>query len=563
MKIKKSTNIIISLVIYLILIAPMTAYAASYHPEYGQGKKLNTYGNVTAYRFNLYDQGRVIISYELYDPSAASLQIHHNGKTYTLGVQSSGEIILTEMGGYKIAWYDSAGNRVASIVTIMIDSKINNPTPLPYPEDPNDIEYVSSNAYYASFRDEFRMDYEIPKSPVTHYVLEYMGVDNDSVYTREYYHAPSGIHYLTCNGGYYTIYFYNGSQLVAMTDSHLVNGIKNPTCASYADSGRIDDLGAVWQPGEGLYWNPIVGAGYYEVWRNGSMIGQTQDTFYPAPEPGSYTIIAKDPSGTTIGQSDIINENIEPNYPDPSDPGGGSPGTGCNVCERIPQLLDCPYWDDYMGEWTKAISRAIPTPKDVWDEYMTRLPKISETISKDVADEFERREKPVSPPPPVPKDFDPGVPDMSDYDLTSPINESITDNVPDFTPDFSDSRPFVIPDPLDYEFSDEDMGYMEIDPVEIIDNRPYKADFDPVIQPDIGYDLPAEDPQPGNMPDYKAPDAGEMPAYRPPIMDEDPGDDIPEYQIPDNGSIPDYMEPTFPDHGTSPIYHPPFMRGES
>lgn len=495
----------------------------------GGGEGLLFSNNVTAYRENQYDQNRVVISYSGAPSNAAYIEIEDIGRKvfYRLSPTTSGQIYITDNGRYSIRWFDSEGKKIAWITPI-ITSSIPSPSPLPYPIYDASTELVDSTAYYAAYRDEYRMDYQIPSGPVDKYVLEYVGVDTTGIYTRDYYDPPSGTHYLTCNGGIYTLYFYSGDNLVAKTSSHYVNGIVNPTCASYPDAGRIDDLNARYTPGSGLTWSALPGADHYEIWLDGSLIGTTTDPTYPATD-GSYTIIAKDEYGQTIGQSDVT-------------PYDNNPPGGCDVCAKLTELLTCPGWDDLMSDLTGAIRDALPPPPD-WES-------IAETFAGAFISRLDRYLGPVPNPPSV-GDLQDILPSMPDVDTTIPGSD-LTVTVPS---DYDD--------PLDFDLTTAPVIPVvdESAPIVILDPDAYIDADDPgvmVLPGDSrntsgGIKTPDTITTPYPMPEPTAPDPPEDPDV-PPLPEVPPADmPVPGSIGDDAAPIPDVKDniipiPTFPDY---------------
>lgn len=403
---------------------------------------------------------------------------------------------------------------------------------------------VDYNAYYVPYRDAYRMDYK-PPSGAASYKLKFTTASG-TVHYRDYDYPPTGIHYLTCNGGSYELEFYDSSgKMISRTQPpYTTSQIQNPSCASFSDTTGFDDLSARYQNG-GISWNDI-GADSYEVYKDGQLLDTLYGTDYPVNGDGSYSIVAKDAGGQIVGQSDI---NVG------SSTGGETGGgDGCgDVCDQIAQLLQCPGWGDILND----LEGIMPKPPD-WDEVagiftdhivpemgqeiVNRAPEIAEII----ADEFQSREKPVSPPPALP-DFKPDVPTLEDKDMPGVINESLDTNVPEFKPDFSESQSFSIPDPMDLTYDNTDGGY------------DYPTNYNPTAPSYTGKEkepTPSPDYKPpqGNVkppPDYNRPDPGGSPppGYNPPSGG---GGSIPEYEKPQDGKKPDYDMEQMPFPGYKP-----------
>lgn len=241
--------------------------------------------------------------------------------------------------------------------------------------------------------------------------------------------------------------------------------------------------------------------------------------------------------------------------------GNGDGGTGnnppaCTVCDQIAQLLECPDWEAYMAEWTDAIRAAIPPPPNwhqvagimrdtivpaMGQELVQRMPELSRIL----ADELQRREKPVGDLPELPT-FNPSTPEMTD--LTAPIDSDFTTDVPDFTPDYSGSRPFTIPDPADWSPDDTDIGYTmptnqdltapEYNPINDTGYIEPDIGYKPIIVPEVTapeYTIGTGSEQP--MPDYDYPAADPAPDYT--IGNGNDPIPAPIYTLPDD-PMPDY-----------------------
>ncbi|MED4600087.1 hypothetical protein P9314_05105 [Paenibacillus validus] len=149
-----------------------------------------------------------------------------------------------------------------------------------------------------------------------------------------------------------------------------------------------------------------------------------------------------------------------------------------------------------MGEWSKMIKNSVPPAPDwqqvanvmrdtivpaIGNELLNKMPQYADII----ADELQSREKAVSAPGQLPT-FNPAVPTMTD--LPSKFEQSVTDNVPSFEPDFSGSQPFVIPDPmtaLDMSTDDKQGGYQHNPNPDRTAPTYTKTEAEP--EPDIGY----------------------------------------------------------------------------
>lgn len=200
--------------------------------------------------------------------------------------------------------------------------------------------------YYVPYLDQYRLDYAYNSADVR-YELVFTG-DEGHVFTGNYEHKPTGIHYLTCNGEY-RMRFYNSSGSIVHTLGPVyTTQIINPTCSSYADgvSGANDLNAKATDMGDGKYhldWSSLPNADRYEIWKDGQREGTTTGNSYETGK-GSVSIVAFDEDGNIVGRSDLI-----------------VPKANSECCQWLSDILDCPDWDRYMGELTKAIKNALPT----------------------------------------------------------------------------------------------------------------------------------------------------------------------------------------------------------
>lgn len=303
--------------------------------------------------------------------------------------------------------------------------------------------------FYESYRDEYRLDYWSYPSSVSSVYIHFTSPDGSTYDSNYDSSALTGIFYFTCTGTYD---FYlkdangiNQSSIIGLSTSSIVNG----SCTSHAAGTIRNDLGVkATETGGGNYtleWTPN-GSSNYEIYKNGNMIGTTSSATATVSGSGSYTVKASD------GAESDINLN-----------------GGCNGCTLITEMLSCPSWQQYMGEWGKTIRDNVPPAPD-WDmvaqkmkdaivpamgqELVDRMPELSTIL----ADELQSREKAVTAPGPLPT-FSPSVPTMTD--LSSPVTTDLESNVPDFTPDYSGDSKVTIPDPQAWQPDNTDKGYVK------------------------------------------------------------------------------------------------------
>jgi hypothetical protein len=298
---------------------------------------------------------------------------------------------------------------------------------------------ASSTFYYVSYLDQYRMDYGTV-SGSTKYTLHFVAA-NGTVYNADYNFAPTGTHYLTCNGKYNMLFYNASSVLIASTAEIITTAIVNPTCNSYADGATgKDDLSGSVTNGK-ITWQPKPDAVNYEIYKDGVKVGETTGTEYTPTSDGSYSVVAKDTTGAIVGQTDI---NVTSN-----------PATTCDECTKLSQLLACPDWGTYMGELTNAVKAAIPPPPD-WDmvaekignsvitkfsDYVGQVPAIptvndiNQTIEKPALPTVDNSSQKA-------QDLIPTVPS----DFNQPLNNDL-DSAP-VIPIVDNSRPFSLMDPL-------------------------------------------------------------------------------------------------------------------
>lgn len=121
-----------------------------------------------------------------------------------------------------------------------------------------------------------------------------------------------------------------------------------------------------------------------DVYKNGTKVASVPKgaLYYNFPDPedvdGTYELRAVSTQGNVIAKTELIlnggnTSTPQPTTnpdPSPTDPGGGT-GEGtedsCSAgCQNIIDQLECPRWDEYMGEWADMIQSVIPPPPD-WD----------------------------------------------------------------------------------------------------------------------------------------------------------------------------------------------------
>lgn len=299
-----------------------------------------------------------------------------------------------------------------------------------------------------------------------------------------------------------------------------------------------------------IAWGAVADAASYNVYIDGQKVNSSPisgtsllDQTVPTAGMHQVQVSAVDDAGNESFLS-------QPYYVSTDGTGGDTGGgTTCDGCTAIQQMLECPEWDQYMGEWGNVIRNNVPPAPD-WqqvantfrdtvvpamgqafgDQLVSKAPVIADAIG----DDLESREKPVPTPGPLPS-FAPSVPTLTD--LPAKIEGSLTDNVPAFEPDYTESKPFTIPDPLNIDMNAEDKGYKAIPTP--TPGPSYRANGFPNYQGGKEYQMTnttSQEPAPSYKtsptasqapPDYKTPTTGPAPSYQP----SSGSSTVPEYQV--------------------------------
>jgi hypothetical protein len=302
------------------------------------------------------------------------------------------------------------------------------------------------NLYYVPYMDQYRLDYSYNTAD-THYDLVFTAADG-TTYTGTYNFAPTGIHYLTCNGTY-NMNFYDAAGSVLHTAGPMVTtAIVAPTCNSYpvGVSGK-NDLNAR-QSGNDIIWDANPSATNYEIWKDGTKVSDTPGTTYTPTGDGGFSIVGKDASGAIVGQSDLnFKATTPPTTPPPFDP-------NCPECVSLRNTLQCPEWDTYMGELTKAIKNALPAPPD-WDH-------IADLIGKSTIDHLQTYNGPV-PTAPTQTEIDSKLnTELPEVDASVPNADKL---VPEMPPGYEQPKPFDITSGPQIEIKDESQAFQIFDPL--------------------------------------------------------------------------------------------------
>lgn len=305
---------------------------------------------------------------------------------------------------------------------------------------------VSTYSYYVPFKDQYRVDHDGPGAgSFQTFRVEFTSAAGQ-IYTLNFTYY-TGIFWLTCNGKYVLKFLDTSGGIISQSKQILTTQIINPTCDSYQNQTGSDDLSATYSDvGSGKYnlnWTPKTGATKYEIWKDGQKVAETTGNTYTMDGQGSVSIVARDAAGNEVGQSDIQ----VPQY-------SGQYNTNCDTCEKLQQLLNCPGWNDVMGNLTEAIRNALPPPPD-W-------PNIAKTFADATVDAFDKYLGEI-PPSPTTDEIKSRVSEpFPNVDATFPEASNLKPSVPNEynqpqTFDISsgpqikivdESQPFDIPEPL-------------------------------------------------------------------------------------------------------------------
>jgi hypothetical protein len=330
-------------------------------------------------------------------------------------------------------------------------------------------------------------------------------------------HDISGIYYLTCDGDYKFTFWDGTGTLLGESSNIHTTGTTN-ACDSYA--GDLDtynyqkpssgnDLVVEKESGPAgtelvhIFWPSASNPLEYSVYKDGVVYDAwspdtgSSDYYIHDLPAGTYSFCTQ--SGNNLDCSDYIltDDMIDKGYYEPGDqsdpwagnyspgvPNNGTPGgalnappivfppdppdygpfdPACMTCKELWELLQCPDFDTYMGELTKAIQAALPPPPPPpdWDA-------IAEKIGTSTINHLEDYIGPV-PDPPTQAEIDGGL------DKTLPPINIITpaDNlVPTVPAGYEQPKPFDISDGPQIDIKDDSKPFSITDP---LSNMSYSA----------------------------------------------------------------------------------------
>lgn len=360
---------------------------------------------------------------------------------------------------------------------------------------------------FLSVRNEYQLRYAIGGLPEGTYQVRANFWSTTNVYYDTVFDNPTKIAYLTCNGTYiFEMLDVNGNTIAETVQIHTTK-IKNPPCQSYENGGLKNDINLKGEiNGDGhleLTWDAIPGAKQYEIYVDGIFYDSNADSltvtkFYGDDMDKLITIVALNDQDQVIGSGDYIRDVSEGgnggNNGGGDNGGGGNGGNGaCDACKMLTDALECPAWNDYMGELTQAIKDALPPPPD-WDEVASTfvdhfadyfgdvpaVPTVNEIQNNLDVPTLDTNVPNADITPTVPSEFNDGP---LDTDITSGEVIEIVD----------ESEPFEIMEP-DHFINADDVGEM------VYPNDPRNSS-DGIKQPDqidTGYTIPTPTVQEGS-----------------------------------------------------------------
>lgn len=251
--------------------------------------------------------------------------------------------------------------------------------------------------------------------------------------------------------GLYAHYFPSENTVIG-----LEYGMTN-TRISIQDGEMASLWVTAYQDRNGDYGSGEIDNGWIEMACNISSETENE-SYYDLPFEGSIDLVSPD------GSRDHINIDHFNNFQGYSNgggdgTGGNGSGSGCDACESIRKQLECPYWNDYMGEWADMVRSTIPPPPD-WNE---------------VADTFRDSIVPAL------------IDDLADLygDVPEPPTvEEILNEFPDSDPDINHDIDSVEP----FDFNELDFDISNFEEIEIEDeSQPFQL-FEPLHN--LDYDDP-------------------------------------------------------------------------
>jgi len=187
----------------------------------------------------------------------------------------------------------------------------------------------------------------------------------------------------------------------------------------------------------------------------------TEDDTKTEPEEPDSEPIPPGEQETPLPPYDPVKEEIDETgkpYTPPPTYDEFPPIIKCDGCKFLKEMLACPEWSTYMGEWENLLKKVIP-PAPNWDEVAQ---KIGNGVSQGVADAVRQgiTDAIGNDPPPTESELESQIPASPELNASYPEAENLEpmDPFPDVTPSFDlenreeikitdDSQPFNITDP--------------------------------------------------------------------------------------------------------------------
>lgn len=374
----------------------------------------------------------------------------------------------------------------------------------------------SLTVLYDGVKDNYMVAYyrQIPIRPAG-FVVKFVNPSNAAANAEKTFTGAdvSGTFYLTCNGQYTFDFYDDFGVLTGSSQTITTTQVVGNICSSY--SSPVDQYGGATVPRNqnnvqtfvetgtggtvlpGITWDYQSGiTTRYCVYKDSVEVqcysnDDNLNRKHYIDGPGIWEVVTTFGGNTLTGEVPISQPSIDSgNYTDPyagvpAPPGDGTPPPGgggetptpnyppfdpnCPTCTELNQLLQCPDWDAYMGEFTTAFRNALPPPPD-WQD-------IANKIGKATVDELSDYIGPV-PTAPTQQEIDANVKKpLPPVDTHAP---DPADMIPTLPPGYEQPKPFDINSGPEIAVPD--------------DSQPFQ-----ILQPlnNIVYDPPGVAPKPG------------------------------------------------------------------
>lgn len=318
-------------------------------------------------------------------------------------------------------------------------------------------DFKNSKFYYLEHRDSYRLDlWQNPSKSTSVKII--FTADSGLKYERIWpIDEVGGTLYLTCKGKYDLQFLNDKGRIIKTARNFKTPEIKNSVCTSFPEPVPKDDLNAkvelpACSGGVGnddlpkASWTAKDGADHYDIYKDGEKVGTTTGTEIKLPGGGgSYTIVAKDPSGNVVGESDVNTNYI--------DSINGS-GSNSSVCACIAELSDVM---DEIGSYVYSIHEDLHETNKLLGDVKDKLDGVNDRLDgvKDALDEVVRqitptREYPLPKPIQTPELYKPSdVMDQKYENKKTYFTDQGDAPVPDAMP--------IAPEPADWEVNGQKM----------------------------------------------------------------------------------------------------------